>query len=562
MRIDFIKIKNYRTLTNVNIDFIGNYCTISGKNNCGKTTIIKVIQKLLSRLSPRPWDTLDSPLIYDEDKTQWLKDDTEISCEYGILLSTDDDSSLVSFIEKISSTKITDKTTIIKIVLSHNKNDETKYIASINEKSIDEQSSKEIVTKFKSSNLIFLHNSTSHSDEVYISRRKSISLFEMVMSDQDETSLKKAYSNVQKAIKKISKEHKDSLTELLGKLDDTYQVEFSSLEGYSTRHMPFSINLKDKNVEVPLNDWGSGTQNRTHILMSILQANRIKIKEEPKDKITPVVIIEEPESFLHPSAQAEFGKILRSLSVELGIQIIVTTHSPYMLNQENPESNILLARKVYRNKFMDTELVETSNENWMQPFAEQLGLDRSEFKGWSQLFQSHEAKILLVEGDIDKEYIKYISENNLCKNILPEEVDIVPYGGKDVLKNTLLLKFSLSKFNKSYVTFDLDASKDVEASLKSIGLKENSDYCSIGLEEDGKNAIEGLLPDRIISQVSSINTDIILKLASHDAKVRKSAKSKWKRLLLDEFKKHTDYTEKEMQEFELLLGKIKKQLEI
>ena len=91
--------------------------------------------------------------------------------------------------------------------------------------------------------------------------------------------------------------------------------------------MPLGINLNDRNVDVPLDDWGSGTQNRTRILMAILQAHRIKTTASDDDKITPIVVIEEPESFLHPSAQGEFGRMLRDLSREFGIQIIVTTHS-------------------------------------------------------------------------------------------------------------------------------------------------------------------------------------------------------------------------------------------
>ena len=116
---------------------------------------------------------------------------------------------------------------------------------------------------------------------------------------------------------------------MLGKLTERYDVEFSALEGYATRRMPLGINLKDKNVEVPLNDWGSGTQNRTYILMSILSANRIRTQQSPDDKITPIIVVEEPESFLHPSAQAEFGKLLQAISSELGLQIIASTHSPY-----------------------------------------------------------------------------------------------------------------------------------------------------------------------------------------------------------------------------------------
>lgn len=86
--------------------------------------------------------------------------------------------------------------------------------------------------------------------------------------------------------------------------------------------MPLGINLRDRNVEVPLDDWGSDTQNRTHILMAILQANRIKTTDTPDEKITPFVVIEEPESFLHPSAQAAFGRMLRHLSDEFGASLL------------------------------------------------------------------------------------------------------------------------------------------------------------------------------------------------------------------------------------------------
>lgn len=157
----------------------------------------------------------------------------------------------------------------------------------------------------------------------------------------------------------------------MGHLKEKYEVEFSIPDGMFSGNLPFEINLKDKNVDVPLIDWGSGTQNRTQIMVSILQANRIKLRLM-KNKITPMVLIEEPESFLHPSAQAEFGRVLRDLANELKIQTIVTTHSPYMLSQENMSSNILLERSSLR-KIKETAVVELKDESWMEPFSEILG---------------------------------------------------------------------------------------------------------------------------------------------------------------------------------------------
>jgi len=223
------------------------------------------------------------------------------------------------------------------------------------------------------------------------------------------------------------------LSTLLGHLQEKYEVEFSIPDGMFSGNLPFEINLKDKNVDVPLSDWGSGTQNRTQIMMSILQANRIKSKPD-ENKITPMVLIEEPESFLHPSAQAEFGRVLRDLANELKIQTIVTTHSPYMLSQENVSSNILLARKVHYGKVKETSVVEIQDESWMEPFSEILGLDNAEFGSWKKVLTSEKNCVMLVEGDLDKKYFEHIHSLNIHNLQLPSGIEIVPYEGKDSLK--------------------------------------------------------------------------------------------------------------------------------
>ena len=104
------------------------------------------------------------------------------------------------------------------------------------------------------------------------------------------------------------------------------------MPAFDFTYLPFSITLGDRRMEVPLDDWGSGTRNRTLVLLALFRARQIADSEASAGKITPVLIIEEPESFLHPSAQAEFGRVLQDLAEEFGVQVLVTTHSPYLLN--------------------------------------------------------------------------------------------------------------------------------------------------------------------------------------------------------------------------------------
>lgn len=544
-------MKNYRTLEDALILFGDHYCTISGKNNAGKSSIIRLLTALF-RKEDRPWKN-QYDINFNEDKTQWVSDKELISIEYHLILNKSDDSSLVNFVKKLCD--ITSEEDLLNIVvrLSYGKDDLQKHSLNVDGKEITGTFVKDILHKFKTSNLLFLHNSTSN-EEIYIGTGRGLSLVELVLSPQEKQNILDTEKQIQVKIKKFAKQHKNELQGLFEKLGDKHSVEFSTFETGHSRHIPLGIRLADKNVSAPIAGWGSGTQNKTHILLSILWANRIKTQGADNEKITPIVIIEEPESFLHPSAQAEFGKLLSTLAPDLGIQIIVTTHSPYMLNRNHPQANILAQRSHKDKTKYATEIVIPNGDDWMLPFAEHLGIPSREFVTWSGIFHDNIKKILLVEGSIDKAYLEFIQKNKLLKETLPEDLEIVPYGGKDALKNTVLLKFTLAKYQESYITMDLDAVGDVKRAIEAIGYQENISYFAIGVDQPGHQDIEGLLPERIRSTIFAENISFVTKALGGD----KESKDKLKKLFVAEFLKHTDYTDAELKGFSDLFKRINK----
>jgi putative ATP-dependent endonuclease of OLD family len=403
-----------------------------------------------------------------------------INIVYTLELTKNEDPSLISFIEKIATISIS--TDIVLLLISYSIHDTDKHTVtvSVGGNDVADQAAKEIDKKIKDSNLLFLYNSTTSNEDLYFGLNRTRMFYDFMMSADEKKALGSAQKTIEQKMRRLAKEHTRHLGDIIGRLADKYDVEASTPEGFAVRRMPIGINLKDKNVDVPLNDWGSGTQNRTHILMAILQANRIKTTCAPDEKITPFVVIEEPESFLHPSAQAEFGGMLRSLSNEFGIQIIATTHSPYMLNQEEPASNILLARDLKHKKLCKTTLIEVGGENWMAPFADHLGIGADEFKALRPIFSAGKSKTLLVEGDLDVAYFKILQGGILACEQLNTEIDVVPYGGKDTLKNTVLIQFVLRKFDKVFLTYDLDAHIEVRPALARLLLKEGANYAPVG----------------------------------------------------------------------------------
>lgn len=540
-------VKNFRTLEDITVTFNGYYTAISGQNNAGKTTLLRAVRQTFRDNSRDVYFyRRRDEVTYRDDRTQWVSKDEDIVLDYVASVFRTEDAGLFQFIERFNEKPLPGEDATLRIQVTHRATEESLCLAWVNDSELSNFASKEVLQKLKSSNLAFMHDSAHGLSAIFGPGGRH--LHELTFTPDELAQIRDELSRVQNKIKKISRTHKTELTELLGHLNEKYDVEFTLPEGMFTGSIPFAVNLRDKNVDIPLNDWGSGTKNRTQILMSILHASRIRTKPD-ENKITPVVLIEEPESFLHPSAQAEFGRVLIDLANELKIQTIVTTHSPYMLCQKDIRSNVLLGRKVSYGKVKATEVVPIQEENWMEPFGNILGLNNDEFSPWKDVLFSGKQCVLMVEGDIDKQYFEHIHSLNLLDLTLPKGVDIVPYDGKDALKNAILLKFILDKFKKVLVTFDLDAKGELERTMTQVGLTEGSGYLPIGTSKPGKQCVEGLLPDRVLSKVYAANTDLVMALSSADGKERKSAKSSLKQRLLTEFKADKAVTRDDLKGF-------------
>lgn len=564
MRLHRIRAINYRTLRDTTITFASNYCAISGHNNAGKSCVVKLIQFLLvNKDSAPPWRSSDNDIEYDIDKTQWVVEKEPIVIEYHISLSRSDDSAMLSLVERLLQNLLPDENLNIDIKVEIASNNEKTVTIQVGGVVVDDVARREIMKALGSSNNLLSHNSTTGNElEYYVSRGRLTVMYDFYLSDRDRKSLTRAEAMLRRETNKLARDHKNLLTSMLGRLNDKYDVEFAMPEtSSSTRTTPLAITLSDKSAKVSLENWGSGTQNRTYIMLSILQASRIRAKETTNNRTTPIVLIEEPESFLHPSAQAEFGTVLQALSEETGIQIIVSTHSPFMLNQRSPKSNILLKRLVSRGKILETVVEDTSDGEWMKPFADHLGIIPNEFQEWRNIIISSNKRLLLVEGDIDKEYFIFLRDKFPDRFQLPKDVEVLSYGGRGALKNTTIISFVKQIVPKVFITFDLDAKTDVQRHLEQIGLQERKDFATIGKNKPGKQDIEGLLPDKVLQSVYAREVDLVAAAIGESSDARKSAKNALKRKLLDAFTASEDYSVSELREFENLGKVIAKALE-
>jgi hypothetical protein len=200
-----------------------------------------------------------------------------------VIIGKDADPGLLEFIERIAERKTEGGVIRLVLKVQIDRKDSIFRGCEVNGESASEYAVNEIFQKIYSSNLAFVHDSAARDAASLYGR--SHYLHEIIFTESEKKQFLDEQKKLQNKVKSISRAHKSELSDLLGHLEDKYEVEFSVPDIY-TGTLPFSMNLKDKNVDVPLDDWGSGTKNRTHILMSILQAKRIQSKDDP-NRITP-----------------------------------------------------------------------------------------------------------------------------------------------------------------------------------------------------------------------------------------------------------------------------------
>jgi len=539
MKIASLGIRNFRTLEAVDLEFPSSYAAICGPNDSGKTNIVRAVRALMKEETPFPVIRFEDSdeVTLKEDYPKW-KDTppADRKIEFKILLEVDKDrdTGFYQFLAKQLSIEAPATTLDLSIEIVHSaERPEPAVTVKCSGNTYTDLDAQEVLKRLQSSRSILFHNSTQTDPRFpFRSHFGGVIRAESAEHEALVTSMKRT---VNKGLNKISKTHQREIENLLGRLESKYRVGLS-MPAFDFSSVPFSVTLGQKKFEVPLDDWGSGTKNRTLVLMTLFRAKQLSESEASAGKVTPVIVIEEPESFLHPAAQAEFGRVLHDLAEEFQVQVIVTTHSPYLLSIGSPESNILLKRRLRYKQLVETERIDTAGENWMQPFSLALGLESDEFKPWKGLLLAASDAILLVEGDGDREYFEMLRSEGHGTNRLHFEGEIVSYDGTGSLANTVLLRFVKNRYKKLFVTYDLDAENVVGRTLNALGLERKKHFLPVGTNSAGKRCIEGLLPDSITNAVYGANADLVRAATNGTKDEQTSAKNKLKKLLLEEFK--------------------------
>jgi putative ATP-dependent endonuclease of OLD family len=261
-----------------------------------------------------------------------------------------------------------------------------------------------------------------------------------------------------------------SANEIIGKIFPNHELKISSPESSS----PISISLlgDEFNVEMgliggdkfPLEKQGSGSR-RTALwtILKLLADKGIKAKkvgakaksqhESLGQNTAHVLLLDEPEVSLHPTAIENARDVLYSLPDSDNWQVMIATHSPSFIDLTKNHTTVIRVDKNEHDAIQTTTLY--------RPDEAQLDEDDKENLKLMNLFDSHISqaffggRILVVEGDTEYSAFNHIKAKELSLgNNEYHDLNIIRARGKVTVASMMKV---LNHFkNRYYVLHDTD----------------------------------------------------------------------------------------------------------
>ncbi|MGQ4876159.1 MAG: ATP-dependent nuclease [Promethearchaeia archaeon] len=396
-----IKLKNYRSYHIFPEDNhflkIGQFTTFVGKNDVGKSNILKAIDTVLN----------DNGLQIEDFHKE--KKECEIILRFKVPKNIKKD------LKKIINEYNGDEKIEIKVIFQYDE----KTTRKIKGKFFVNNSEKRLTYKALQNffpQILYIPAVKYVEDELKFAKDSIISKLILPIIEKTSEKKKNQIHTISSLKKKLSaeiqretNEIRESLKIELSKIwDDVEKIEIEIPDLKLEKAFNPNVKIRDKYTkkDIPISYRGSGMQ-RSFILAMLEIYRQMKIGKDY------IFIIEEPEIFLHIGAQKKMCKILNDLSKEG--QIIISTHSHIFVDKLDLSYTYLL----YKTKG-ETHLRRFEGS---QEIFEELGISPSDF------FLTN--GIIFVEGPSDVIILKIFAEG-IFKEWDEYNIVIVPIGGSNV----------------------------------------------------------------------------------------------------------------------------------
>lgn len=289
--------------------------------------------------------------------------------------------------------------------------------------------------------------------------------------------LKKLKSNTDKILEQVSMDVTNHLQTLFGNDHLSLKVIGGETEGFSVNDILKStnsrINVSSKNKpDMPLSNQGTGLQ-RMSLIYLIQNMIEKKMLGQNENKL---LLIDEPEAFLHPEAVRALSRSLYKIGQRM--PLMISTHSPILIDLSERHTSI----QVFRVKEKEAiQLYKSTSDQFDEDDIKNMKILNYVDSYVNEFFFTD--KIIIVEGDTEYIAFKHFAKR---KNV---NLHIIRARGKSTIRTLMKI---LNQFNADYdVLHDIDndpkrSSSDLKKQLTNckeiFKLKENRNvriFCSI-----------------------------------------------------------------------------------
>lgn len=415
MRAKSLKIHNFRSIKDASFSLY-DYSILVGPNNAGKTNILTAL-RIFYEDNIKYNEKIDFPKFEVDDNESWIDIEYLLSDEEfnNLKIEYKNSGNSLKVRKYLRSNKVKSNQSNIYAYENGSLSDSLFYGA----KNIGES---------KLGSILYIPEIAKTDDTLKLSGPSPLrNVITFVMKKVTKTSdsfrnLNQAFVNFNLRFKEEASKDGFSLNSLKEDINDElkeWDVEFGfNINTINPEQIiknlistyAFDMTL-DKEIEVK--HFGQGLQR--HLIYTLIKlSSQYKEKKNYRQKeFSPefnFILFEEPEAFLHPSQQERLNIGLKSLSLEKGTQIIISTHSPFFLSRNIEEITSLA--KLKRNNGI-TQIYQVSENTRDRIFRENNEL--------AQIFKE-ELNNPTIDSKTKKKIKKKLGDSNNIKKMEEESI--------------------------------------------------------------------------------------------------------------------------------------------
>lgn len=518
MYLNEVKVKNYRSLKDVKLvldkeNGTPNLSLIIGKNNSGKTSLLKIMKKMIAEDRKLSWDDFNIQyrkeihkiLISEEEGKEDIEgiildlymeydDNDDLNNILPLMLDLNMENNIVvlefkcqPIIHKIEELRNLVNDTELKeyrkfsdfMQENLNKYFETNvYARGYDYESYEltdaiEKLDSSIVKKIINITGISAKRDTSNNEKDRTLSQIAAKYYENFSDEEDRIrSLREEVSKtdgvLNKEYNKLFKDVIDDFRNFGNFLNGEENVNIHSKMDVSKLlkgNTVFSYQYDDE--DLPENYNGLGYMNLLGIIFEV-KACFQKFKQDSNRSKINILYIEEPEAHTHPQLQYVFikniGKLIENEKDNLNVQTIITTHSSHIVSQcKFEDTNFFIKEKdnAQIKSYADLENLYKNEKEIFEFVKKYITLSRAE------IFFAD--KLILIEGDTERILLPTMMERVDNKNNKKNKKDVPPLLSQNISvlvigNHAHVLSKLISFLNlKTLVITDIDAKKEEES---------------------------------------------------------------------------------------------------